>query len=88
MYLQKVVLDGRNGKVLWQMNATCYEMAADLVMRTTEKHRDAFVFRIEGVNGPDMNMVRESKTLLFGANGADAHYFEHSLQLHNLLNKN
>ena len=60
------MLDGRNGKVIWQMNATYYEMAADLVMRTTEKHRDAFVFRIEGVNGPDMNMVRESRTLLIG----------------------
>ncbi|KAI0219154.1 hypothetical protein LSAT2_029235 [Lamellibrachia satsuma] len=56
-YSLKVVLDGRNGKVMWQMNATFYEMASDLVMRTTEKHRDAFVFRIEGVNGPDMNMV-------------------------------
>ncbi|KAI0227420.1 hypothetical protein LSAT2_022100 [Lamellibrachia satsuma] len=77
-YSLKVVLDGRNGKVLWQMNATFYEMASDLVMRTTEKHRDAFVFRIEGVNGPDMNMVRESRTLLIGASGTDAQYFENS----------
>ena len=68
------MLDGRNGKVLWQMNATYYEMTSDLVLRTTEKHRDAFVFRIEGVNGPDMNMVRESRTLLIGASGTDAQY--------------
>ncbi|KAI0211984.1 hypothetical protein LSAT2_003136, partial [Lamellibrachia satsuma] len=61
MYLQKVVLDGRNGKVLWQMNATFYGMTSDLVMRTTEKHRDAFVFRIQGVNGPDMNTKKEKR---------------------------
>ncbi|KAI0227422.1 hypothetical protein LSAT2_022102 [Lamellibrachia satsuma] len=60
-YSLKVVLDGRNGKVLWQMNATFYEMTSDLVLRTTEKHRDAFVFRIEGVNGPGMNMEKEER---------------------------
>ena len=69
------MLDGRNGKVLWLMNATYLEMTSDLVMRTTEKHRDAFVFRIQGVNGLDMNMVRESMTLLIGSNVADGQYF-------------
>ena len=88
MYLQKVVLDGRNGKVLWQMNATHYGMTSDLVLRTTEKHRDAFVFRIEGVNGPDMNMVRESRTRLIGTSGTDAQYFENSSRVCNVLNRN
>ena len=81
------MLDGRNGKVLWQMNATFYEMTSDLVLRTTEKHRDAFVFRIEGVNGPGMNMVRDSRTLLIGASGADAQYFENSSRVSNVLNQ-
>ena len=82
------MLDGRNGKVLWQMNATFYEMASDLIMRKTEKHRDVFVFRIEGVNGPDMNMVRESSMRLIGASGADAQYFENSSRVSNVLNQN
>ena len=81
------MLDGRNGKVLWQMNATFYEMTSDLVMRTTEKHRDAFVFRIEGVNGRNMNMVRESRTLLIGASDTDAQYFESSTRVSNVLNQ-
>ena len=81
------MLDGRNGKVLWQMNATFYEMTSDLVMRTTEEHRDAFVFRIEGVNGHDTNMVRDSRTLLIGASGADVLYFENSSRVSNVLNE-
>ncbi|KAI0236790.1 hypothetical protein LSAT2_012668 [Lamellibrachia satsuma] len=83
-YSLKVVLDGRNGKVLWQMNATYYEMASDLVMRTTEEHRDAFVFRIEGVNGHDTNMeerqrrssgenIDKNNTALQTSNSNDTH---------------
>ena len=81
------MLDGRNGKVLWQMNATFYEIAADLVIRTTEKQRDAFVFRVEGVNGRDMNTVRVSGTLSIGASGADAQNFERSSRVSNVLNQ-
>ena len=53
-------MDGRNGNVLWTMNATWYGMASDLVLRTTEEHRDAFAFRMEGVNGPVDNGVRKT----------------------------
>ena len=61
-------MDGRNGKVMWQLNATEFESTSDLVIRTIEKHRDAYVFRIQGVNGPVRNRVRISITLLIAAN--------------------
>ncbi|KAK2179236.1 hypothetical protein NP493_504g03043 [Ridgeia piscesae] len=59
-YALKVVLDGRNGNVLWTLNATWSGMASDLVLRTTERHRDAYLFRMEGVNGPVDNEVRKT----------------------------
>ncbi|KAI0211987.1 hypothetical protein LSAT2_003139 [Lamellibrachia satsuma] len=79
-YSLKVVLDGRNGKVIWQMNATYYGMVADLVMRTTDKHRDAFVFRIEGVNGPDMTMKKEERLIRSSGENIDTY----STTLHTL----
>ena len=57
------MLDGRTGKVLWQLNATASQGASDLVIRTAENHRDAFVFRVKGVSEPVNIAVRKSKTV-------------------------
>ena len=42
------------------MNSTNYEMTSDLVARTTENYRDAFVFQMEGLQGPASDAVRHA----------------------------
>jgi len=45
---QTVVVDGITGRVIWSFNTTKSEMSSDLVMRSSEPHRDFFVFRANG----------------------------------------
>ena len=42
-----------------------YEMTSDLVARTTENYRDAFVFQVKGVNYPESKTVRNQMIMLF-----------------------
>ena len=47
------------------MNSTNYEMTSDLVARTTENYRDAFVFQMEGLQGPASDAVRHADMFAF-----------------------
>ena len=42
------MLDGSTGHVLWSLNTSIVENSSDLKLKTTEKNRDAFVFRMKG----------------------------------------
>ena len=46
-----LVLDGKTGETLWSLQTDQHEMTSDLVVRTAETHRDAYVFRIQGRQG-------------------------------------
>ena len=59
--LQAIVLDGRNGKVLWIMNSTDSTEASALVARTTDTHRDSFVFSVQGLADTDNSKVMHYK---------------------------
>ncbi|XP_064624748.1 uncharacterized protein LOC135486131 isoform X2 [Lineus longissimus] len=52
-YSVSLILDGRSGSILWQMSSGHYDMTSDLVLRTKEQNRDAFVFRVQGREGPN-----------------------------------
>ena len=47
------IVDGKTGKSLWQLVTSSEEMSSDLVLRTAEKNRDVFVFRIQGRSNPE-----------------------------------
>lgn len=44
-------MDGKTGKVLWSLQTEQHEMTSDLVVRTAEPHRDAYIFRVQGRHG-------------------------------------
>ncbi|XP_046574702.1 protein FAM234A-like [Haliotis rubra] len=48
-----VVLDGRDGSVLWNMTTNKYDVSSDLVARTSTRNRDVFLFRTQGRRGVD-----------------------------------
>ncbi|XP_070199696.1 protein FAM234A-like [Littorina saxatilis] len=48
-----IILDGRDGTVLWNMTTAKYDVTSDLVARTHSKHRDVFLFRVQGRRGRD-----------------------------------
>jgi len=48
-----IVLDGRDGSVLWNVTSNKYDVSSDLVARTTARHRDVFLFRLQGRHGID-----------------------------------
>ncbi len=50
LFLQTVILDGKTGTKLWSLNSTLGEHSSDLVLRTKDKNRDAFVFRVQGIS--------------------------------------
>ena len=53
VFMQTIVLDGRDGTVLWNMTTAKYDVTSDLVARTHSKHRDVFLFRVQGRRGRD-----------------------------------
>ena len=48
---QVVILDGKTGETLWSLQTDQHEMTSDLVVRTTDTRRDAYVFRVQGRHG-------------------------------------
>ncbi|XP_005105920.2 protein FAM234A [Aplysia californica] len=48
-----VVLDGRDGTILWNVTSNKYDVSSDLVARTAAHHRDVFLFRLQGRHGVD-----------------------------------
>ncbi|KAL3876012.1 hypothetical protein ACJMK2_033901 [Sinanodonta woodiana] len=53
-YSDTVILSGRNGSKLWSMRSNIFIMSSDLVIRTDQKNRDIFVFRLKGRSSPKM----------------------------------
>ncbi|KAK7477178.1 hypothetical protein BaRGS_00031563 [Batillaria attramentaria] len=51
--LQTVIVDGRDGTVLWNMTTVKYDVTSDLIARTGAKNRDVFLFRAQGRRGRD-----------------------------------
>nr|KAG5692358.1 hypothetical protein BaRGS_033223 [Batillaria attramentaria] len=48
-----VIVDGRDGTVLWNMTTVKYDVTSDLIARTGAKNRDVFLFRAQGRRGRD-----------------------------------
>lgn len=59
--LQATILDGATGDVLWRLKGTGMQITSDLVMRTEESRRDAFLFRLTGVPGQDVVTIAEAE---------------------------
>ncbi|XP_074648568.1 uncharacterized protein LOC141904026 isoform X2 [Tubulanus polymorphus] len=47
-YSSSMIIDGFDGRAIWMMNSSQYEMSSDLILRTTLPKRDLFVFRTQG----------------------------------------
>ncbi|XP_013402918.1 protein FAM234B isoform X1 [Lingula anatina] len=46
-----VIQNGKTGDVMWALNTSKFEMSSPLVLRTTDLHRDLFIFRSQGREG-------------------------------------
>ncbi|KAK3095661.1 hypothetical protein FSP39_017289 [Pinctada imbricata] len=49
-----IVLDGKDGAVLWNLTSHRYDVTSDLTVKTTSWNRDMFMFRVQGRNGEDI----------------------------------
>ena len=57
-FCQTVVLDGRDGSIMWSLNTSLPEYSTDVATRTAERNRDAFIFRVKGRNeAPNRNVL-------------------------------
>ena len=54
MHFQAIIMDGKDGEVVWSLQTAKYEMTSDLVARTLSRRpsRDAFIFRVRGREEP------------------------------------
>ncbi|KAJ8299124.1 hypothetical protein KUTeg_023184 [Tegillarca granosa] len=52
-----IILDGKDGTVLWNLTSNRYDVSSDLVAKTDDKNRDVFFFRVQGRNGQDPRPV-------------------------------
>ncbi|OWF47957.1 protein FAM234B-like [Mizuhopecten yessoensis] len=48
-----VVIDGKDGTVLWNMTSGRYDVSSDLTVRTSAHNRDIFLYKAQGRNGED-----------------------------------
>ena len=39
------MISGKDGTILWTLESSHYQMTSDLVLQTSESHRDLFVFK-------------------------------------------
>ena len=46
------VISGKDGSVLWTLESNSYEMTSDLILQTSESHRDLFLFKVKGLGSP------------------------------------
>jgi hypothetical protein len=53
-FTQTVIIDGRDGSILWNLTTNKYDVSSDLVARTTARNRDVFIFRAQGREGHDL----------------------------------
>ena len=51
--IKVLILDGRDGSTMWNLTSSRYDVSSDLVVRTEERNRDLFLFRIQGRLGVD-----------------------------------
>lgn len=49
-----MIIDGRDGSILWNFTTNKYDVSSDLVARTTAMNRDVFIFRAQGREGKDL----------------------------------
>ncbi|XP_063400956.1 protein FAM234B-like [Mytilus trossulus] len=61
-----IVVDGKDGVVLWNTTSHRYDVSSDLVARTSSYHRDVFLFRMQGRKG-DSSL---NQAAIHGATGA------------------
>ncbi|KAK3602624.1 hypothetical protein CHS0354_034208 [Potamilus streckersoni] len=52
-FTDTIIIDGRDGSVLWNLTTNMYDVTSDVVARTTARNRDVFLFRVQGRNGYD-----------------------------------
>ena len=50
------MISGKDGSVLWTLDSSYYEMNSDLVIQTSEAHRDLFLFKMKGRGSPYRHM--------------------------------
>ncbi|XP_052801612.1 protein FAM234B-like [Mya arenaria] len=48
-----LVIDGRDGSVLWNFTSNKYDVSSDLVAHTSAINRDVFIFKAQGREGTD-----------------------------------
>lgn len=53
-YTDTVIIDGRDGSILWNFTTNKYDVSSDLVARTSAVNRDVFIFRAQGREGKDL----------------------------------
>lgn len=46
--LQKVIISGKDGTILWRADMKNYEMSSDLTLQTTEPYRDLYLYKMKG----------------------------------------
>ena len=61
-----IVLDGKDGAVLWNASSYRYDVSSDLTARTSSFNRDVFLFRMQGRNGDK----KLNQAAIHGATGA------------------
>ena len=53
-----LVLSGKDGSVIWQMNTPRMEMASPLTIQTETSYRDIFFFRAQGLMKKNISIYR------------------------------
>lgn len=48
-----LVIDGKDGAILWNTTSGRYDVTSDLTVKTTARNRDMFLFRMQGRKGKD-----------------------------------
>jgi len=69
--LQIVVISGKNGTILWNLETPMYGMSSDLSLKTDQKNRDVFIFKVKG----------RGATSYMYANGTVHHALSHETQV-------
>ncbi|XP_061162239.1 protein FAM234B-like [Saccostrea echinata] len=52
-FTETIVIDGKDGAILWNTTSGRYDVTSDLTVKTTARNRDMFLFRVQGRKGKD-----------------------------------
>lgn len=52
-FTETLVIDGKDGAILWNTTSGRYDVTSDLTVKTTARNRDMFLFRMQGRKGKD-----------------------------------